>query len=93
MSQLRTTPSRSIAISTTIAARSLSGLSDVRSVDSDSGSIGKMRAAVDRRRVLQRVLVDGRVAGHQHVHVRNRDHQTVHAVLALAADFELIEVT
>jgi hypothetical protein len=41
-----TSPSDSTTMSTTIATRSASSLSDVRSVESFSGSMGKIVAAV-----------------------------------------------
>ena len=58
----RDLPVASTIISITIARRSCPSFSEVRSVDSSSGSIGKIsRGGVDRRRVGARVVVERRV--------------------------------
>ena len=72
-----TAPSPPIAMSTTIASRSASSLSDVRSVDSSGGSIGKIaRGRIDGGRVRFGVRVERRPLADQRIDVRDRDQQT-----------------
>ena len=94
MSEPVSVPSSAIVMSITTASRSSPSPSDVRSVESFSGSIGKIAGGgVDRGRVGPRVAVDGGVLLHQRIDVGDGDEDPAPSPAAAGcATVELIEV-
>ena len=86
-------PSGAIVMSVTTARRSTPASSDVTSLDSSSGSIGKRRdAGVERRGVRRGVAIEGRLLRDEHVDVGDADPHADRAVGEALRDLDLIEV-